>query len=203
MKKTILFVILEQYADWEAAYLSSALYMLGQAEYEVKTVSLTEGAVRSIGGFRALPDYTVNSVPDDYEALVLVGGLSWREKSALQVKPLVEQCLEKGRILAGICDASVFLGACGVLNDGKHTSNDLNDLKTWSKEAYTGEKNYVLQPAVSDRNIITANGTAPLEFAKEVLLTLKAAPEDKIMEWFQFHKQGLYNAPLPKDVSFD
>lgn len=43
MKKQILFVILEQYADWEAAYLSSALYMLGNGEYEVKTVSLSNG----------------------------------------------------------------------------------------------------------------------------------------------------------------
>ena len=33
MKKTILFVILEQYADWESAYLASALYMLGQGKY--------------------------------------------------------------------------------------------------------------------------------------------------------------------------
>ena len=30
MRKTILFVILQQYADWEAAYISSAISMLGQ-----------------------------------------------------------------------------------------------------------------------------------------------------------------------------
>lgn len=41
MKKTILLVILEQYADWEAAYLSSAVSMLGKGAYEIKTVSLT------------------------------------------------------------------------------------------------------------------------------------------------------------------
>ena len=28
MKKTVLFVLLEQYADWEAAYLGSALGIL-------------------------------------------------------------------------------------------------------------------------------------------------------------------------------
>ena len=28
MKKTILFVILQQYADWEAAYLSSAISII-------------------------------------------------------------------------------------------------------------------------------------------------------------------------------
>ena len=32
--KKIMFVILEQYADWEAAYLSSAIYMLGQDKFE-------------------------------------------------------------------------------------------------------------------------------------------------------------------------
>lgn len=39
MKKTLLFVILQQFADWEASYLSSAVSMLGQGKYEIKTVS--------------------------------------------------------------------------------------------------------------------------------------------------------------------
>ena len=59
MKKTILFVILEQYADWESAYLASALYMLGQGKYEAKTVSLTTDRVASIGGFHVVPDYDI------------------------------------------------------------------------------------------------------------------------------------------------
>lgn len=36
MKKTILFVILQQYADWEAAYITSAITMLGQGQYDIK-----------------------------------------------------------------------------------------------------------------------------------------------------------------------
>lgn len=78
MKKTILFVILQQYADWEAAYLSSAITMLGQGHYDIKTVSLSKDYVQSIGGFRVLPDYDIKSVPKDYEALVLIGGMTWR-----------------------------------------------------------------------------------------------------------------------------
>lgn len=45
---------------------------------------------------------------------------------------------------------------------------------------------------------MTANGTAALEFAREVLLALEAAPEEKIIEWFNFHKLGFYDAPMPK-----
>ena len=198
MKKTVLFVILQQYADWEAAYITSAITMLGQGKYDVETVSISKEYVQSIGGFRVLPDYDIPSVPDDYEALVLIGGLSWRNENAQCVRPLVEDCYQKGRVLAGICDASAFLGTVGVLNDVAHTSNDLNDLKQWAGSVYTGETGYIAKQAVSDRKVITANGTAPMEFAKEILLALNVASEEKIMDWYHFHKLGFYTAPMPK-----
>lgn len=86
MKKTILFVILQQYADWEAAYISSAIAMLGQGQYDIKTVSLSKDCVQSIGGFRVLPDYDLESVPKDYEALVLIGGMTWRNENAQGIR---------------------------------------------------------------------------------------------------------------------
>lgn len=197
-KKTILFVILQQYADWEAAYISSAVSMLGQGKYEIKTVSLSKDAVLSIGGFKVLPDYDIASVPDDYEALILIGGMTWRSENTQPVKELAKDCFQKGKLLGGICDASAFLGTAGILNDVVHTSNDLNDLKQWAGSAYTGEAKYIPKQAVSDKNIITANGTAPMEFAKEILSALNVADKDKIAEWYNFHKLGYYTAPLPE-----
>lgn len=196
--KTILFLLLDQWADWEAAYLSSAIKMLGQNEYSNKIVSITKEPVESIGGFCVVPDYDVRSVPADYDALILIGGMSWRREAAKQIKPLVDKCIADGKVLGGICDASGFLGTIGALNNVRHTSNDLNDLKAWAGKAYTNEENYIMEQAVSDNKIITANGTAALEFAREVLLTLKAASEEKITEWYNFHKLGYYNAPMPK-----
>ncbi len=198
MKKTGLFLILDQYADWEAAYLSSAIHMLAGEAYQVKTVSLTGESVSSIGGFRVTPDYDIHSVPPDWEALILIGGLTWRHESAGQAEPLVQSCLREGRLLGGICDASAFLGTVGALNGVYHTSNDLADLKQWAGDRYTGEKKYVHRQAVRDKNVVTANGTAPLEFAREVLLALKAAPEAKISGWYDFHKLGYYTAPMPE-----
>lgn len=192
MKKTILFVILEQYADWEVAYVSSAISMLGQGNYEVKTVSLAKGNIQSIGGFCVVPDYDIHSIPANYEALILVGGMTWRNETAQQVKQLVIKCFEDGKVLGGICDASAFLGTTGVLNNVNHTSNDLDDLKQWAGKVYTGEERYMMEQAVSDKNIVTANGTASLEFAKEVLLLLQVAPENKIVEWYNFQKLGYY-----------
>lgn len=142
MSKEVLFVILDQYAEWEAAYLASALHMLSEGRYTVKTVSLTKEPVTSIGGFHVLPDYDLENMPKGYAGLILIGG---------------------------ICDAAAFLGTVGVLNHVNHTANDLNDLKAWAKDAYTGESRYQMQQAVRDENVVTANGTAALEFAREVL----------------------------------
>lgn len=196
-KKNVLFVILDKYADWEAAYLSTLILALGNDKYSVKTVSLTKDIVKSLGGFNVVPDYDIQSAPTDFDALVLIGGMSWRNEESLKVKPLVENALNNGKVLGAICDASAFLGTMGVLNNVRHTSNDLNDMKQWAKAAYTGEDKYFMQQVVRDNNVITANGTATLEFAKEVLIALKAAPENKINEWYNFHKLGFYKATMP------
>lgn len=194
MKKQVLFVLLDQYADWGAAYLASAINMLGQEQYVVKTVSITLDRIQSIGGFQLLPDYDMKSMPKKFEALILIGGMSWRTEEAKQIIPLVEKCIDDGKVLGGICDASEFLGTVGALNHCNHTGNDLTDLKQWAGEAYTNEERYIREQAVRDNNIITANGTAALEFAKEVLLALQIAPQDQIEEWYNFHKLGYYEA---------
>lgn len=37
-----------------------------------------------------------------------------------------------------------------------------------------------------------------MEFAKEILFALNIANEEKILEWYNFHKLGLYTASMPK-----
>ena len=117
-----------------------------------------------------MPDYGLDEVPETYEALILVGGTGWRKPDAGKIAPLVLQCVEKGRVLGGICDAASFLGTLGVLNTVKHTCNDLKDMEAWAKDAYTGSALHQKKQAVRDQNIVTANGTATfLEFAREIL----------------------------------
>ena len=48
-----------------------------------------------------------------------------------------------------------------------------------------------------DGNIVTANGTAPLEFAKEAMLALNIAPENAVTACYDFYKLGCYAAPMP------
>ena len=196
--KTILFFLLDQWADFEAAYLSTAVTMIGGGNFENKIVSLTTKPVKSIGGFSVLPDYDLNNVPQEYDALILIGGLSWHNEEAYQVKSFVEKTIKEGKLLGAICDACRFLGTIGALNYGKHTANDLAELKTSAGCSYTNEDKFIARQAVRDNNIVTANETATMEFAKEVLLALQAADEKTISAWYDFHKLGIPIAPLPE-----
>ncbi len=93
MKNNVLFVLLDKYAEWEAAPLAAALNSgvtpLGDTRYTTATVAPTADAVSSIGGFSTLPDYDFDSMPQDYAALVLIGGMSWDKPEAGRVEELV------------------------------------------------------------------------------------------------------------------
>lgn len=191
----VLFVLLEEYADWEAASLASALNEApdsAEQKYCVKTVSLTREPVRSIGGFRTVPDYTIDEVDDDFAGVILIGGNSWRKEESQAVMRLVQKALDGNKVVGAICDATVFLGMNGVLNSGKHTSNRLEDLQETAGENYTGAADYLEQQAVREGKIITANGSAFLEFGREVMTVLESAPQEEIDEWYEFFKNGYY-----------
>lgn len=191
--KEILFVILDDFAEWEATPLSAAINQTDG--FCVKTVSLTKKPVKSIGGFTVIPDYTLSECIDkDFYGLILIGGKSWRTNKASQVTAIVNEARRKNVLIAGICDASVYLGAIGLLNDLEHTSNTLEDMQGYIGEKYSGAKYYKKQQAVRSKNIITANGTASLEFAKEVLLGLNAMLPQEVEQWYRFYKLGYYEA---------
>ena len=178
MKQEVLFLLLNDYADWEGAFLSISLnagVLPGnEVKYISKTVAPTLDEVRSIGGFRTVPDYSFQTMPADYAALVLIGGMQWQSPESELVVPIVQDALQRGKIVGAICNASAFMGAHGFLNNVKHTSNTLPYLKQFAGSAYTNEAGYQEKQAVSDQNIVTANGTGHLEFTRELLLLLNA-----------------------------
>lgn len=194
-KKEVIFVLLNEFADWEGAYIATCLNLGvkpgSPVNYIVKTMSVTKDPVMSIGGFKVLPDYDVNDMPKDHSGLILIGGMRWFSPEAVQIVPLVEEAIRENKLVAGICNASVFLGANGFLNNVKHTSNGLDYLKQYAGEKYTGEVGYVNKHAVRGGNIVTANGTAPLDFCREILYALDADTPEIIEESYQFYTNGL------------
>lgn len=195
MSNEILYILLPDYAAHEAVYLSQAVSsddfaLKENPKYVNKSVAPSLEPVKSIGGFRTLPDYSFETMPGDYAALVLIGGFGWLTPIAKQVIPIVKQAIENGRIVGAICNAASFMAKCGLLNTVKHTGNGLDQLKLWGGGNYTNADGYVHAQAVSDQNIVTANGSATLEFAKELLLLLENDTPERIEMYYQFNKQG-------------
>lgn len=195
MNNEILYILLPNYAAHEVVYLSQAIasdeYALKEKpKYVNKVVAPTMEPVKSIGGFRTLPDYSFETMPDDYAALVLIGGFGWTTPVAEQVEPIVRQAIEKRKVVGAICNGASFMAKCGFLNTVKHTGNGLEQLKIWGGDNYINPEGYTHAQAVSDKNIVTANGSATLEFAKELILLLENDVPERIEMYYQFYKQG-------------
>lgn len=190
MKKEILVFIFNGYADWEPAYICSELNA-PETDYAVKTVSLDREAKVSMGGFRVLPDYSVDDFPKDFSLLVLSGGSAWIEKKNNAVLPLVDYAVKSHIPVGAICNAANFMAENGYLDSIGHSGNTLDFMKSQAPH-YLGEKYFIRKQAVCDSNIITANGSGTLEFAKEIMLLLKAKPEKSILEWYNLNKHGFY-----------
>lgn len=191
--REILFVLLDDYADWEAAPIAAAINRVDG--FCVKTVSLKKEAIKSIGGFQVIPDYDLSeAMSREFSGLILVGGNSWRTEEAKQVEKIVRLAVKKNVTIGAICDATVFVGRMGLLNEVRHTSNEMESLQDFAGAQYMGANRYQLKQAVRDEKIVTANGTANMEFGKEVLLSLGAMTAEEAEEWYQFYKFGYYEA---------
>ena len=195
MSNEILYLLLPDYAAHESVYLSQAIAsdefaLKKNPKYVNKIVAPTLDPVKSIGGFHTLPDYSFETIPDDYAALVMIGGFGWATPIADMVIPIIKNAMERGKIIGAICNAASFMAKLGFLNAVKHTGNGLEQLKLWGGSNYTNPNGYIHAQAVCDRNIVTANGSATLEFAKELLLLLENDTTERIDMYYQFNKQG-------------
>lgn len=161
--KTALFVLLDQYADWEAAYLLSLLNQ--RDDWQIQTGSNLP-QVRSIGGLQTTIDLNFSEIDRMYHLLVLVGGNSWDIQNQ-ELYRIIEKQLAHHLPVAGICGAVDYLAFYGFLEGYKHTGN--SPILWQDFQNYRSPENFVERQAVSDRNLVTANGTAALDFTEFVL----------------------------------
>lgn len=196
MNKTVLFILLDRFADWEAAFLAPALRAGVTPErpgaFETLFAAPDGRAVRSIGGMTVQPDRDLSALPADCAGLILVGGMSWDAPEAEAVVPLVEEALTRGLLVGAICNACSFLAAHGCLNTVHHTGNTVEMLRQWGGEQYTGSALFEERQAVRDGNIVTANGTGYLEFTRACLLALEADDPQAVEASYRFNKEGFY-----------
>ena len=77
--------MLNNYADHEAVFLASAIAcdersIKENTKYTNTVVAPTLDVVRPCSGFQPLPDYSFETMPTDYAASLLIGGLAWLDE---------------------------------------------------------------------------------------------------------------------------
>lgn len=196
MKKNILFVLLDDFADWEAAFLSSALRtgVTPDRKGRYDTLFAAPGGhpVRSIGGMTVQPDRDLAALPENCSGMILVGGMSWQRPEAEEVAALVHEARSRKILVGAICNATLFLASHGFLNEVRHTGNTVELMEQWGGNRYTGQTLYEERQAVGDGLFVTANGTGYLEFTRECLLRLEADTPECIEASYEFNKNGFY-----------
>jgi putative intracellular protease/amidase len=190
MKKEVLILITDNYADWEIGYIAPLLNNPSRS-HMIKTVSIEEKTIISQGGLKVIPDYTIGNLPEKFEMLILVGGTFWSEKRFRlpQVKMVIDYCIENDIVIAAICDGATFLAENGYLDSVPHTGNSLQHLKA-NAPRYKGESYFKEEQCVACKSIVTANGTATLEFSREILKLLDIKLPVGILEWYSCYKYG-------------
>ncbi len=140
-------------------------------DYQVEVASIQTGTAVGVNGAEVEINTTTDQAsPDDYEAVVFVGGPGMAQITKDETLSLLAQNFyQKEKLTTAICVAPAILARAGILDNKKATSfpNAKKDLESGGAE-FTGDKVTV------DGRIITANGPeAAAEFAQTIISRLE------------------------------
>jgi len=177
-------------ADWETGYVVAGInnpdMQKQPGRYQIQTVGSKAEPVRTIGGVTILPDITLDEL-EPGAMLILPGGEAWDQGKNTKVLETAKAFLEADIPVAAICGATAGLARAGLLDDIPHTSNAAEYLQATN---YRGAALYQNQPVVTAGNVITANSTAPLEFAYHIFKKLDLYKPPILEAWYGLFKTG-------------
>ena len=193
MNQTVYLYVFDTMSDWEIGYLTAELnsgryYKKGLAPSKIVTVGIEKKLITTMGGLKLLPDIKLDECSiKSTDALILPGGNTWTETMHQPILKIAQRCLDEGILVAAICGATIGLAQAGLFHSHWHTSNDLEYLKMICP-TYTDEKYYKMESVVTDGNLITASGIAPLEFTVHVLKALGVFSSKTLDVWYLLNK---------------
>ena len=184
--------VFDSMADWEPAFaiagINNPRFQRNPGRYRVVTAGPTREPITTMGGVRIQPDIALSDIePGRSAMLILPGGDTWESFSNMEALDLARVFFIESIPIAAICGATFALARTGILDDFHHTSNSREYLLA---SGYRGEEFYCDVPAVTDENLITASGTAPVEFAREIFRALNLYSHDALEAWYALFRFG-------------
>lgn len=192
-QQTVHLFILDTMSDWEPGYavagINQPAFQLNPGRYTVRTVGPTRGAVRTMGGITIQPDLALDELrPEESAMLILPGAASWDEGVHSDAVEKARAFLAAGVPVAAVCGATGALARGGLLDARPHTSNAREYLGY--QPGYDGIAHYVDAPAHRDGDLITASGTAPVDFARAIFERLELYAPPVLDAWYALYKHN-------------
>lgn len=165
----ILVFLYDDMADFEITFVTHLLGAdLGK---EIITIGYEDKLIRSKSGIIYKPAKLIKDVlQEEVEGLIIPGG--WNGEIRPELLELIQNLNTKGILLGSICAGPRFLAKAGVLENVKYTTSIVNWTEMHMKQFMEGDpfprQNFVLDRVIRDRNIITAQGNAFVDFAIEI-----------------------------------
>lgn len=186
-QKTVHVAVYDTLADWEVgaatAHLANPDFQREPGRYQVRTVGLSTAPITTIGRMTVTPDLALAEIdPTDSALLILPGADLWEGEELIPFAQKARQFVDAGVPVAAICGATFGLAREGLLDDRAHTSNAAEFL---AYSGYSGAEHYVEAPAVTDRDVITADSMSPFEFAREIFARLDVYEPHVLDAWYQ------------------
>ncbi|MFD6450393.1 DJ-1/PfpI family protein [Nocardia sp. NPDC060220] len=188
-KKTVHVAVYDTLADWEVgaatAHIANGNWHREPGTFEVATVGLTTEPITTMGRLRVTPDLAIADLdPADSAMLILPGADLWLGEDLITFAHKAKEFADAGVPVAAICGATFGLATAGLLDDRAHTSNAAEFLVY---SGYSGAQHYVEAPAVTDRDVITADGMSPFEFAREIFARLDLYEPRVLDAWYKLY----------------
>lgn len=169
MNKILVFIF-DGMTDYEITFIAHLLN--SDADKEIITIAYKDNMIKGKTGFTYKPLKLVKDVlKEDVEGLIIPGG--WYGETKPELIELINNLNLKGKLISAICGAgTVFLAKAGILNNVRYTTPAVE----WTQKHIDvfGEKdpfprrNFISKRVVRDKNVITAQGEAFVDFAIEI-----------------------------------
>jgi putative intracellular protease/amidase len=186
-QRTVHLFVCDAYSDWEPSFVLP-LVNDPTAGYRVQTVGESRAPIKTTGGLTILPDLWLSELePTQSALLILPGSEGWAQGHYPEAIAKAKAFLAAVVPVAAICGATAGLALAGLLDHRPHTSNAREYLQALG---YRGEAFYQEQPAVTDGNLITANATAPVDFAYHILSKVQLHSARWLDAWYGLFTTG-------------
>ncbi|WP_240056509.1 DJ-1/PfpI family protein [Bacillus mesophilum] len=145
--------------------LSVLLSVLRQGGKKVIYLGLDHEPVKGEGGLPCIPETTIHDINlENIDSLVLPGVDDFKHLvNHEELSAFLKKANDQKRLIGAISSAPYLLSMSGLLDHKKYTTG-----LTFEQRRFLGtfnEKNYSSSNVVIDKNMITAKGSAFIEFA--------------------------------------